>query len=216
MTNEDVFLFAAFTGKLQQVQASLLNGIDKDAADKHKQTALYKAASNGHASVAMSLILAGANVNAIESENLSTPLHGAAAGGWTTIAHCLVKNHANLEAVDREDSTPLLVAASCGCLQVAQYLVAAGANINARNGFKRTPAMVAKRNGFCDLARFLKAHGSSIDVEFADDDACLKGNEYPSITEDQSVSTQSDFSESDTEESSDAERVIWAKCALQV
>ena len=74
-------------------------------------TPLHAAVAGGRVDAALTLIDAGADVNAPDGGG-HTPFHIAAEGGYVPIVEALLRHHADPHAVDAEDRTPLARAAA--------------------------------------------------------------------------------------------------------
>lgn len=76
------------------------------------------------------LIKAGAEVDAIESDNKETALHIAARNGHSYLIEMLVKSGANINLCNESGETPLYEAVMYGRVDVVQKLIELGANVN--------------------------------------------------------------------------------------
>jgi len=88
--------------------------------------ALGLAAHQGHLGIIEAILGAGADVNAVASED-SGSLRG---DSEADAADALVKAGANLEMVDDHGNTPLLRAAGCGASEAMGTLLRHGAGVN--------------------------------------------------------------------------------------
>ena len=70
------------------------NGADVNAVTEWKETALHKAAWNGHVDVAILLLENGADVNAVDFQK-ETALYYAAHGGYIDAQKFCIKNSAD-------------------------------------------------------------------------------------------------------------------------
>ena len=104
---------AAFFGHPAAVTLLLERGADLDATSGNamRNTALHAAVAGGRVEAALTLIDAGAGVNAPDGGG-HTPLHIAAEGGYLPIVESLLQHGADPHAVDAEDRTPLARAAA--------------------------------------------------------------------------------------------------------
>jgi len=104
---------AAFFGHAAVVALLLERGADLQAVSGNgmRNTALHAAVAGGRVDAALTLIDAGAPVNAVDGGG-HTPLHIAAEGGYVPIVESLLRHDADAHAVDAEDRTPLARAAA--------------------------------------------------------------------------------------------------------
>ncbi|MDP7050919.1 MAG: ankyrin repeat domain-containing protein [Verrucomicrobiota bacterium] len=85
---------AAETGNIKVVKQHLLAGVNVNALDDNKMTALHWAAVKGNKKVVALLILKGANLNAKTNKNL-TPLNLADNNFQNDVAELLIANGAS-------------------------------------------------------------------------------------------------------------------------
>lgn len=112
-----------------QVRALVQRGVDVDARDAHKRTALWLASWRGYTDLAEDLLAYGAEPRAPSQTGL-TPLHAAARAGRYEIVALLLASGAGLDDQDQEARTPLDYAALAGEYQTARILLEKGANPN--------------------------------------------------------------------------------------
>lgn len=156
--------------------------------DKHKQTALHYAASEGHIDVTKVLLANGANVEA-KREAGFTPLHDAIVRKQKEVAKLLIahggKIHdemsmayvdketvqlllelgADVNKRDKRNVSPLEQAAFHGNTGVMQLLLDNGAEVNARNQYGSTPLHTATSGGETNAAKLLIDNGAIIDAK---------------------------------------------------
>jgi len=97
------FLVAAQCGHLRRVVAILDAGVDLDATDEYGQTALFKAAWEGHADVVQVLLQWGADPHR-ESNGNTLPVVAASSRGHKGIKHALLKHRCNKSDVQVANS----------------------------------------------------------------------------------------------------------------
>ena len=103
---------AADAGQLEVVKLLLNAGAATSGRDGSKETALYKAARQGHAEIARLLIEhPDTDLNASTTIK-ATALHEAAARGREEIVHLLLGRHAEVDPKDGTGVTPLQVRAA--------------------------------------------------------------------------------------------------------
>ena len=103
---------------------------------------LLHAASRGYATIAATLIAAGADVNGKDVSTGSkgyTPLHAAAQNNRISAISVLIAAGAEINAKDNRGDTPLHVAAQNNRISAISVLIAAGAEVNAKNKNRNTP-----------------------------------------------------------------------------
>ncbi|CAG8470856.1 26294_t:CDS:2 [Dentiscutata erythropus] len=107
-----------------------------DLEDQTGETALLKAAYNGHAAIVAWLLQMSANVEQKDNDGW-TALHNASAQGHLQIVkHLLVEAHANVDVKSNKGHTPLMNAASKGHVDIVEYLLSrGGANPFIKNSF---------------------------------------------------------------------------------
>ena len=121
-------------------------------------TPLHLAARYGRATIAATLIAAGANVNAKGFAD-RTPLHRAAIRGHVAVVATLIAAGAGLEAKDSGGATPLNYAANASVVSV---LLAAGAEVNTKNNYGNTPL---HRAADASVVSLLLAAGAEVNVK---------------------------------------------------
>jgi len=119
---------------------------------------LHWAAREGDIKMVEIFIRKGADVNARDDWNGSTPLHKAANSGHKDVAELLIANGANVNATNNNGSTPLHLVFFGGYLNVAELLIAEGADVNARDEGLKTPLHKATGSHYSSYAmRLLEA-----------------------------------------------------------
>ncbi|XP_068249793.1 transient receptor potential cation channel subfamily A member 1 homolog isoform X2 [Palaemon carinicauda] len=164
---------AAMEGNLEIVDlllnsASTIGGskmVDRlvKECDTERETALHHAVNNGHFKITEKLILAGADVDAM-NDSLSTPLHAAAAVGDTDLIKLLLQNKARLECVDCNQQTPLHRAAYHDQAEAISVLLDAGANIEKRDKDSFTPLLMAASCGQATAVQMLLERGADLEA----------------------------------------------------
>ena len=149
---------AAAIGDLDRVKHLIARGVDVNAKDPTRLTALDYATFMDHRSVVETLIAAGADVNVREDAYGLTPLHMAAKLGHRSLAELLIANGADIEARADDGVTPLQWAALMGLKPLAELLIAKGANVNVKDRAGATPLQWAKAHA--NMVELLKRHGA--------------------------------------------------------
>ncbi|WP_257282077.1 ankyrin repeat domain-containing protein [Endozoicomonas sp. ISHI1] len=148
------FYRACFEGDLDQVEKSLAEGLDVNAAMVNDLTALILASIQGHKDVVEHLINAGANLNA-QTKHGVTPLFTAAQKGHTDIVKLLIGARADLNAALSDGTTPLFIAAQENNTECLKILIQAGAVLNARTEDDGTPLFIAAQENSTDCVKIL-------------------------------------------------------------
>lgn len=157
---------AAYQGQADVVTGLLDGGVDADALDKKKRTALHWAAQADKPEVAKVLLARGASP-ALLDEDRNLPLHLAAIAGSVEVTGLLLAKKADPNVSDRQQLTPLHLAAGKGSRPVVEALLAAGANPRAKGRSGETPLHMAALAGKTDVVQLLLAKG--LDINLADD-----------------------------------------------
>ncbi|XP_065208838.1 uncharacterized protein LOC135837476 [Planococcus citri] len=135
-------LYAVFYGHREIVEILLQNGARVNIkVDDEGHSILHPAAKRGIKEIAVALVNKGADVNAVNIENIS-PLYIAAQEGTDQVAEVLIANKANINAVNKH-GTPLHRAAGHGHESMVALLLKNGAKTYIKNGWDRTPLEIA-------------------------------------------------------------------------
>jgi ankyrin repeat protein len=127
------------------------------------RTALYRAASEGHAAVAEFLLSTGAEV-ALAGREGGTPIHVASYHGHTRIVELLLAHGADANAPDRLGRGPLHKAAAGGHVKTVQLLLSRGADVNGASPPRHDgPLHRAALYGHTRVAEVLLEHGAKVD-----------------------------------------------------
>jgi hemoglobin len=123
--------YAAGAGCREVVESLLRHGAAPDIPDSGGHTPLYRlaneCASETGSEVLLTLVRAGADVNARNGSTRATALHMAARRGYADIARALLDCGAAIDARDKKGDTPLQRAINCRQDRVAQLLAERGA-----------------------------------------------------------------------------------------
>jgi hemoglobin len=123
--------YAAGAGCREVAASVIRHGIAPDIPDSGGHTPLYRVAnecaSETGPEVVLTLVRAGADVNARNGVTRATALHMAARRGYAEIARALLDCGAAIEARDKKGDTPLQRAINCRKDAVVQLLVERGA-----------------------------------------------------------------------------------------
>lgn len=131
--------------------------------DKWELTPLHYAAMAGRLDDVLTLLQAGADIEARDRDG-NTPLHEAARCNSTQVALALLQHGAQIHACDNEGSTPLHLAAYHGSLDVARALLQQGASVKSVKEGTSSPliyAIIADRPN-TELVKLLIAAGADV------------------------------------------------------
>lgn len=150
---EEVFLAAARVGDVLVMKELIKAGIDVNAFDQNKQTALHYAAINFRLEAIQLLIAKGANCNITDLKGGFTPLHWIVINAEPEVASNLVEQclitvaraaGSKINCGDFNLSTPLHIAAQRGHKHCCRLLVQLGADCQFRDIMGRTPLNIAQ------------------------------------------------------------------------
>lgn len=136
---------AASTRGYTVVIPLLVQSLTSDpAAVGHMAEALFGACREGHEEVALMLLEAGADVEAVDSEG-STPLVEAISGERPGVVKLLLDRGAHVNRPDCHELTPLMHAVRMSDHKIVEMLLFYGADVNAYDLRGRTPLMHVAR-----------------------------------------------------------------------
>lgn len=120
---ETEFIEATKNNDTQKLQNLLKNGVDMEATDVHKRTALMVATYENNVAAANLLIAAGANVNA-QDDRLESPfLHAGAKGYLEILRAALATGKVDHMVLNRYGGTALIPACERGHTEVVAELL---------------------------------------------------------------------------------------------
>ena len=161
--------WAAINGHVHVVQFLLDQGVEIDARDGQRRTALLHAIESEQTGVVQCLISRGANVEARQSdERPLTPLSLAVMSRNKDIVLLLVKNGAVIDSWDSEMKSPLIRAAHFGDVDIIEVLLTYGANIEARTIDGATALNYAARRQHTEAVKLLLRSGANVECAFKD------------------------------------------------
>ncbi|KAJ8938166.1 hypothetical protein NQ318_011931 [Aromia moschata] len=143
----------------------LQNDINLNAQNFCGETPLLQAIKHENVEAAKKLIMAGANVNLQNYEDV-TPLHLAVT--YPELAHMLIKYGAYLDAIDYSGDTPLHDATAEECLETVCMLLYYNADANVRGVNSLTPFMKALIAKNVEIQAALVDYVDDFDVETFD------------------------------------------------
>jgi len=124
-----------------------------------EQTALHRAAGEGHAKVAKVLCEWGAVVDAEEELMNATPLFWAVQNKHTDIIKILSEKRAPMDKLNGYGDAPLHRAARNGDLEVVQALLECGAGVEVRDERGKKALDIAMSEGKKEVAQLLRTYG---------------------------------------------------------
>ncbi|MBR3927115.1 MAG: ankyrin repeat domain-containing protein [Akkermansia sp.] len=136
----------------------------KKVNKKKVNKALLSAVEEGDVEALKSALAAGADVNAADSEGI-TSLMRAAESGNEEILKLLIEAGADVNAADCDDITPLICAAETGNEEILKLLIEAGADVNVEDVYGETALSVAAARGHVSCVEMLKAAGAEGDYD---------------------------------------------------
>jgi ankyrin repeat protein len=129
---------------------------------------LCRAAGRGDVAKIERLVAAGADPNAHDGTDRSTPLLWAAEGGRVAAIAALVAAGARVNATDGSGGTPIMQATWAGHAAAVDALLAAGADVHRADNDGNTSLHYASRWGYLGAARLLVEAGARADVRNED------------------------------------------------
>ena len=137
------YLQAADEGDLETVRAELAGGVDIDAVNRQRRTAIMLAATNKHYDVVEHLIAAGADIDR-QDETCFNPFLYACVHGDLRLVQMMVAAGTDLELVTRFGGNGITPAAEKGHLEIVQELLeTTEINVNHTNWVGWTPLLEA-------------------------------------------------------------------------
>ncbi len=130
-------------GDVDAVQGVVDSNVNLEEITEQNTTVLYEAVDAGHTEVVEVLLKAGANPDAVDTDDNWTPLIAAAHSGHSAIAKRLIGYKANLNAKNKAGENALMYAAKRGSVSIVGSLIQAGAELNAKNTQGMTALMIA-------------------------------------------------------------------------
>ncbi|KAF0295463.1 Replication factor C subunit 3 [Amphibalanus amphitrite] len=166
LVEEEVALLSGcLFGRPKLVKKLLKKGVSAGAADTDGRSALHLAAFSGNLETVHCLVKHGANVNAWDAAQSTTPLICAAAVSSPEIVSFLIASGADVNAgLDPSDETALHYAVRANSYACAELLLQAGAKTSGAGARSETPLHVAADYGFDKCLGLLLQHGAKVDL----------------------------------------------------
>ena len=154
-----LMLSAASAGDTKRLISILeyIRNLDFNLGIDGNQTALHKAAREGHKDIVQLLLEKGASIEAIDAAKLN-PLGIAALNGHNGVVELLLEKGALIEPMG---CNPLLCAAQADHTSTVELLLTKGASIEAETFGGCTPLYVAAWEGHISIVELLLAKGAS-------------------------------------------------------
>jgi len=153
LREEEVFLAAARVGDVLVMKELIKVGVDINACDQNKQTALHYAAMNLRLEAIQILLANGADCSVTDLKGGFTPLHWIVINAEPEVRSHLVEQcliaianaaGSKVNCGDFNLSTPLHIASQRGHVQCCHLLIQLGADCQFRDIMGRTPLNVAR------------------------------------------------------------------------
>ncbi|VUC24921.1 unnamed protein product [Clonostachys rosea] len=186
---------AVLDGNLDVVTYFIDSGVDLEDTEDG-MTPLHHAVKGGYLEMTDLLLEKGANIEAVDSEQLRTPFylaieHGnprvaerlldpdeftalsmAARHGYSQTLELLIELGADIELLDARGESPLITAANYGHLETAEILLKKGAHVNWEDYDGWTPLAIAARRGYSELVRLLLERGADQSIKTKQGASC--------------------------------------------
>ena len=154
---------AAQAGDRDAVRSLLKQAADVNASQADGMTALHWAAMRNDASLAETLLYAGASVKASTRINSYTPLLLAAKNGNAAVMEPLIKAGADINGRTSNGTTALMFAAAAGNADAVNVLIDRGADINVAEPVRGlTAVMFAAASDRTPIVALLAKHGADL------------------------------------------------------
>lgn len=159
------FFAAALGGQLKTVSQAIERGIDADARDVDRRTALMLASFNGHVDVLRHLLDAGADLGAKDLYGRTALMFASTSGSLETVEELLKRGALVNENDTGERWTPLMFAAAEGHLDIVTTLLDDGADPSYRDMDGDTAHTFAIQRGHRTVAQVLATARANRDKE---------------------------------------------------
>jgi ankyrin repeat protein len=154
-------MWASWGDNPDLINLLLKHGAKLDTTDADGLTAMAVASQNAKIKSAMTLLAAGADVNAPVAKGGYTPLMLAAVSGSSELAGSLIQHGAKVNAANSGGVTALMIAAAGNRSTVVTLLLKSGADVNARSEDGRTALAIAQANDSEAAVKLLQEAGAA-------------------------------------------------------
>ena len=152
---QQFFIVASDLGVIEIVRYCVNEcNVNIDSLDFDRNTALIKAAANGHFKVVEFLIEQGANKE-VKGQSGATALIKASANGHYAVVKFLINQGVNKEIKDQSGATALIKASANGHYKVVKFLINQGVNKNIQDEEGFTALIFAVKNNHVPLVQYL-------------------------------------------------------------
>jgi hypothetical protein len=121
------------------------------------QSVLFRSISDGHVSLAISLLSHVTDINSTDSSGV-TALMLAAEHGHDELIHEILRRNASVNAQDKSGFTALSRACCEGHVRSVKSLIDGGADAEHRDGENRSCEELASERGHTEVVKFLRSH----------------------------------------------------------
>lgn len=164
---EEELLTAMKAGKIQRVEQLLRGGVAPTFINYKGETPLGIAVTRGWASMVISLLENGANINEKGARGV-TLLHVASSKGLIDVAKVLVKAGLNPSQKTEKNWTPLHIAARFNHWKLVQYFIASGVDPDIRNSDGQTALGLARHLRHQSIIKILSRVTRRSSLDFAE------------------------------------------------
>lgn len=161
---------AAMQGDTSAVTQLIEEGVNVNAGDDFRRTALSHAAFAGHLDTVRALLERGANADLANMQR-RTPLVLAADQGHTDVVVRLIEAGADVNHRGIFDQTALILASWQGHIETVRALLDAGADLNVEDCTGNTALTLTATEPQPDVVRLLLEHGAEVDRANTDQQA---------------------------------------------
>jgi ankyrin repeat protein len=165
-------MYAAHSGHLDSAQLLIQHGAD--VQHSIGVTPIMKASLQKHAKVALCLLQAGADVNAVYHSG-HCALQAAVQSNSIELVQLLLDHGADINATDNEGYNCLFKAVDDGHVPMMKLLVQRGLNVQAVDSKGHTLLMIAAVRGHKAVVRWLLQQGVAVDTADNQGKTCLHG-----------------------------------------
>jgi hypothetical protein len=153
--DEDL-LKACQTGRASEIQKLLNQGANPNVKDKNGFTCLMMQAVQGSLPAVKALVMANADVNAVQESCGCTAFLYAAHAGKAEVADYLARHGANISAQDKDGDNALIPPASHGYMRTVRLLLTLKIDRNHKNRAGKTALDSARENKQTEVVKLLE------------------------------------------------------------
>ena len=154
---------AVIAGDKQVVVALLDRGVDVNAVNKNRRSALMLAADDDQKLIARTLLENNANIDSTDADGL-TALHTACSRGYLTLCVLFLRYGANIEAKNLKGESPLHVAISADRPHIVQCLVENKCDLKAMGPDGSSILHLVIKEANLGMLRILIDGGANVDI----------------------------------------------------